>query len=342
MSLSLANHHASLPVAYRLYLPQDWAKIANAGARRVFPRRSDSRPSRRSRLSSCAGRARPACRAASVLMDAGYGNNTRAACGYHGAGIALRGRHSAEHHGVAVRARRRCRPNVVGPRATTEAIAATRKHQPISVKELALGLPKRAWQTITWREGTAAAVLALCSRARSASRIDYQLLRRSRPEEWLLIEWPEGEERADQILALDPARRHPFRRWSTSPSCAGASSATIRSSSRRSGSDISKGADGAASITTPRCASRLTDSWSPSGRRFPPQDLVPPRCSKNLPFPTVTDPEAPPLRPERHVPNSIATMRRRLIARSRQEPCRDARAAMLQSQDRRGAKFMTQ
>ena len=25
VSLSLANHHASLPVAYRLYLPQDWA-----------------------------------------------------------------------------------------------------------------------------------------------------------------------------------------------------------------------------------------------------------------------------------------------------------------------------
>jgi len=78
-------------------------------------------------------------------------------------------------------------------------------------------------------------------------------------------------------------------------------------------SDISKAADGAASTTTPRCASRLTASWSPSGRRFPPQDLVPPGCSKNLPFPPVADPAAPPLRTERHIPNSIATMRRRLI-----------------------------
>jgi SRSO17 transposase len=26
LSLSVANHHASLPVAYRLYLPQDWAQ----------------------------------------------------------------------------------------------------------------------------------------------------------------------------------------------------------------------------------------------------------------------------------------------------------------------------
>src|SRR5262249_62057538 len=29
------------------------------------------------------------------------------------------------------------------------------QHQPISVKTLALSLPREAWQTITWREGTA-------------------------------------------------------------------------------------------------------------------------------------------------------------------------------------------
>ena len=26
MTLSIANHHASLPIAYRLYLPQEWAE----------------------------------------------------------------------------------------------------------------------------------------------------------------------------------------------------------------------------------------------------------------------------------------------------------------------------
>jgi SRSO17 transposase len=26
VTLSLANHHASLPIAYRLYLAEDWAK----------------------------------------------------------------------------------------------------------------------------------------------------------------------------------------------------------------------------------------------------------------------------------------------------------------------------
>jgi SRSO17 transposase len=50
VSLSLANEHASLPAAYRLYLPEDWA-AENAGARRECPRRSCSRPSRKSHAS---------------------------------------------------------------------------------------------------------------------------------------------------------------------------------------------------------------------------------------------------------------------------------------------------
>ena len=46
---------------------------------------------------------------------------------------------------------------------------------------------------------------------------------------------------------------------------------------------------------------------------FPPQDPLSPAGSRDLPFPRVTDPAAPPIRPERHIPNSIATVRRRLI-----------------------------
>ena len=44
------------------------------------------------------------------------------------------------------------------------------------------------------------------------------------------------------------------------------------------------------------------------------QDLVAPGRSRHLRYPTITNPEAPSLRAERHIPNSIATMRRRLIA----------------------------
>jgi SRSO17 transposase len=67
------------------------------------------------------------------------------------------------------------------------------KHQPIAVKELARGLPKRAWRTIKWREGTAEPLSSrfACVRVRTVRR---EFKRSdSRPEEWLLIKWPKGE-----------------------------------------------------------------------------------------------------------------------------------------------------
>src|ERR671938_1182053 len=62
VSLSLANSEASLPVAYRLYLPQDWAvdpvRRAKAG-----PGASPSRPNPRSRSIRSGRRLRPRSRA---------------------------------------------------------------------------------------------------------------------------------------------------------------------------------------------------------------------------------------------------------------------------------------
>ena len=67
------------------------------------------------------------------------------------------------------------------------------KHRPISVKQLAFDLPKRAWRTIKWREGTAEWLSSRFARGRvRAAHHDYKLTD-SRPEEWLLIEWPKGE-----------------------------------------------------------------------------------------------------------------------------------------------------
>ena len=98
-------------------------------------------------------------------------------------------------------------------------------------------------------------------------------------------------------------------RSSTWPNCVGGSNATTRNSRVNSAWLISRAEAGAAFIITQRCASPLMDFSSANERRFPPQ----PACStKNLAFPSVEDPANPPLRPERHVGNSIATIRKRL------------------------------
>jgi hypothetical protein len=46
--------------------------------------------------------------------------------------------------------------------------------------------------------------------------------------------------------------------------------------------------------------------------RLPPQLPAVPANSRHLAFPKIVNPEAPPVRPERHVANSIATVRRDL------------------------------
>ena len=63
VTLSIANHHASLPVAYRLYLPNAWAEDDERRAKAGVPEEI-TRPSRRLRSNRSAGRARPAFLAA--------------------------------------------------------------------------------------------------------------------------------------------------------------------------------------------------------------------------------------------------------------------------------------
>ena len=63
----------------------------------------------------------------------------------------------------------------------------------VSVKELALGLSKKAWRTIKWREGSAERLSSRFARLRVYVGHRHQPPE-YRSEEWLLIEWPEGEQ----------------------------------------------------------------------------------------------------------------------------------------------------
>jgi SRSO17 transposase len=61
----------------------------------------------------------------------------------------------------------------------------------LSVKSLALRLPKHAWRKITWREGTNKKLTSRFARVRVRTAPIRGAA--ARPEETLVIEWPEGE-----------------------------------------------------------------------------------------------------------------------------------------------------
>ena len=67
------------------------------------------------------------------------------------------------------------------------------EHKPVSVKDLALSLGKKAWRSVTWREGSNAPLASRFAtvRVHLAAR-DYKRTT-PHPVEWLLVEWPKGE-----------------------------------------------------------------------------------------------------------------------------------------------------
>src|SRR3954447_3779344 len=67
------------------------------------------------------------------------------------------------------------------------------EHQPVSAKDLALTLPPGAWQTVRWRQGSRGDLSGRFAAVRvRPSHRDYWRAE-PHPEEWLLIEWPEGD-----------------------------------------------------------------------------------------------------------------------------------------------------
>jgi SRSO17 transposase len=76
VSISTANDFASLPVAYRLYLPHEWNDDPSVRCRQVYPVISSFRRSRRSHLDQLRAVHAAGIEAEMGLADAGYGTDT--------------------------------------------------------------------------------------------------------------------------------------------------------------------------------------------------------------------------------------------------------------------------
>jgi SRSO17 transposase len=205
VSLSLANHAASLPIAWRLYLPLEWTADAARRAAAGVPETVGflSKPEialEQIRAAHAAGLPRGV-----VLMDAGYGTNTW-----------LREEISALElsYVAGIPSQTSVWPPGTAPlpplpwsgrgrRPTL--MRRDREHSPVSVQALALDLPPASWQTVSWREGSAGALTSRFARVRVRAAHRDEGRTAPRDEEWLLIEWPEGEaEPAKYWLATLP------------------------------------------------------------------------------------------------------------------------------------------
>src|SRR5271170_3522717 len=189
VSLSIANRHASLPVRYRLYLPQEWAADAARRRKAHVPEEIVFKTKPEIALDQL----RWACKAGlprgAVLLDAGYGNHTslRTQIGALGLSYVAGILSSTSVWAPDTEPLPPKRWSGHGRRPTR--LRRSARHKPVSAKELAFGLPRRAWRTIGWREGTAERLTSRFARVRV--RPAHRNVMHG--EEWLLIEWPKGE-----------------------------------------------------------------------------------------------------------------------------------------------------
>jgi SRSO17 transposase len=193
VSLSVATWSSSLPIAYRLYLPEAWANDKKRRKKAGIPEEIQFQTKPQIALDQIRRATEQEVPRGVIVADAGYGNDSQFRTGVTDLDL---------QYVVGVQSsitiwepdrkplpplprKRRGRP----PRL----LRRDKKHKPVSAQQLALSLPAGSWKTVTWRQGTRKQLRSRFAavRIRPAHR-DYW---RAEPhaEQWLLIEWPKAE-----------------------------------------------------------------------------------------------------------------------------------------------------
>ena len=193
VSLSLATELGSVPIAYQLYLPKDWASDAERRRKAGVPESQVFATKPDIALEQLRTAIETGVPPGVVLADAGYGDETAFRDSITEMGLL---------YAVGIRPGTTVWPPGVSPLPPIPQPGRGRPssllrrgpgHEPISVKELALGLPPGVYQQVHWREGSNSTLSSRFAalRVRPAHR-DYWRSEQ-REEEWLLIEWPKGD-----------------------------------------------------------------------------------------------------------------------------------------------------
>ncbi len=211
VSLSVANDQASLPIAFRLYLPEAWAEDPERRAKAGVPEEVGFETKTAIALGQIRRALEDGVPGGIVLGDAGYGDETDFRVGVSELDLryvlGIRPGTSVWPPGQA--------PLPPAPwsgqgRPPTR-LRRSPEHQPVSVGQLAQSLPRRAWRTVTWREGSQTELTSrfAAQRVRPAHRDT--LRTEPWPEEWLLIEWPAGAEEPTKYWLSNLPPRTPLK-----------------------------------------------------------------------------------------------------------------------------------
>jgi SRSO17 transposase len=183
VSLSVSNWNASLPVAWRLYLPEVWCQDSERRQKAGIPEGIEFQTKPAIALEQVRQAIEQKVPVGVVLADAAYGNGTqfRAAVSELGLQYAV----AIESSTTIWEPGRQplpAPPQKPGRGAPPKRLQRNAGHLPLSAKHLALGLPSTAWKDIGWRQGSKGTLLSRFAavRVRHLCQSDV-LLERSHP-----------------------------------------------------------------------------------------------------------------------------------------------------------------
>src|SRR4051795_12485410 len=193
VTLSVATGHASLPIAYRLYLPEAWAADPARRATAGVPEEVAFATKPAIALDQIRQALADGVPPGVVVTDAGYGNDTDFRDGVTVLGLAyvagIQGTTSLWPPGAGLLP---AKPRS-GRGRPPKRLRRDPEHQPLAAETLAAGPPAGAGRVVAWREGTAGSLTARFAAARVRPAHGDTTRSEPRAEEWFLAEWPEGE-----------------------------------------------------------------------------------------------------------------------------------------------------
>src|SRR3954462_3391136 len=150
VTLSVATEAASLPVAYRLYLPEAWAGDPARRATAGGPEEVGSRTKPAIALDQIGQALADGVPPGVVVTDAGYGNDTDFRDGVTGLGLpyvaGILGTTGLWPPGAGALPPARWR----GTGRLPKRLGRAPEPQPLAAERLAAALPAEAWRTVTW------------------------------------------------------------------------------------------------------------------------------------------------------------------------------------------------
>ena len=211
VSLHAVGQKGTVPLGFRLYLPEDWCSdpLRRKEAKVPTDVEFQTKPTLGGDLVARAAGWK--IRRAPVLGDQAYGNDAKLRSRLHGDGIDYVFSVGGECDVYGPDTRFAVPPRKPGSRGPAPSALRT-EDDPVSIKDLVASLHETAWQTVCFRDADGEQLTSRFALMRVIAAHPIDRDRQAPREEWLIAERPEGrDEPTDYWISNLPADTEPDR-----------------------------------------------------------------------------------------------------------------------------------